>query len=422
MNGPQRLTERHLPHSQSTAGHQQPRKGFQHLTKRHLPPSQPARTGPSDPARGPRGSPKDTCHLHNARTGTSNPAQHASGSPNDTYHLPNACTGPSTSSAGSQQLAKRHLSPSQRSHGPQRPCAGFHPNAKQHLPPSQHAHWHQRRAKRHQPLSQCTLKPQARTGSQRLAKQYQPPSQRARTGPSDPSERRAPAHPVPVISDSPIDTYHLPNASMGRFDPARRPSSLAKRHIPPSERTDGPQHTQCRSSATRQSTPTTFPTRAWVAATQRGFPAGSPNDTYHLHNTRTGTSNPAQGFSSSPNDTHHLPKARTGPSTPSAGSGQARQTTPATFSTHARAPVNLRGDRPPPKSTPTTFPMHTLGIRHLPPVTFPEDAQAPATPTGTLRLTKQSVGYQRLDKRNLPPSQRMHGPQRNHAGSQRLAK
>ncbi|MGH0180065.1 UNVERIFIED_CONTAM: hypothetical protein FKN15_003201 [Acipenser sinensis] len=58
----------------------------------HLP---SARTGPSDPAWDPSGSPNDPCHLPSALMRPNESARGPTCSANGPWHLPNAPTGPS---------------------------------------------------------------------------------------------------------------------------------------------------------------------------------------------------------------------------------------------------------------------------------------------------------------------------------------
>ncbi|MGH0186927.1 UNVERIFIED_CONTAM: hypothetical protein FKN15_026783 [Acipenser sinensis] len=144
----------------------------------------------------------------------------------------------------------------------------------------------------------------------------------ARTGPSDiRNAYKGPSDPALGASSSPNNTYQLPNA-------LTRKTTLSTCHI---HNALTGHSNPTREPAARQTTPTTVTTHRRAPAhpparTGHTDPARCPSGSTkrHLHNTRTGTSNPAQGASGSPNDTYHLPSARTGPSEPVRGASSSQ--------------------------------------------------------------------------------------------------
>ncbi|MGH0164943.1 UNVERIFIED_CONTAM: hypothetical protein FKN15_052653 [Acipenser sinensis] len=117
-------------------------KNFRNFKRRHL--ASKNEQGPSNPDKGPSGSPNNTLHLPSVRTGPSDPSWGPSGSPNDIWHLTSQRTVPSDPSRGFKRIADQHLAPSQRALGPQRPSARSQWLAKRHLAPSQLAYEPQR--------------------------------------------------------------------------------------------------------------------------------------------------------------------------------------------------------------------------------------------------------------------------------------
>ncbi|MGH0147481.1 UNVERIFIED_CONTAM: hypothetical protein FKN15_010697 [Acipenser sinensis] len=252
------------------------------LGKRHLLPATFTTHGRAQahPVQVPRCSPKETCHHLNACTGHSETSPDPRGSSNDTYHFTSARTGPS-------DIRNAYKGPSDPALG-----ASSSPNNTYQLPNA---------LTRKTTLSTCHIH-NALTGHSNPTRE---PAARQTTPTTVTTHRRAPAHPVPVPSDSPKDTCHLPNARTGPSDPVRGPI------------------------------------------------------TCHLHIARTGPSNPTQVASGSQIYIYVLHNERTGSSTPNAGSQRlakrnlipsqrmhgkphripvARQMTPNTFPTRILAP------------------------------------------------------------------------------------
>ncbi|MGH0154018.1 UNVERIFIED_CONTAM: hypothetical protein FKN15_035906 [Acipenser sinensis] len=195
---------------------QRPYVGCQRLAKRswHLP---SVRTGPSDPARGPNGTPNAPWHFSNTCMGTSNSVRVPSGSPNAPWHLHCARTGhsdPTWGASGSPNgpwyLLSARTDTSDPTRGPSSSS-----NRPWHLP------------------SPCTgPSDPARVPSGSLNVPWHLPSMR--TGPSGtpngpwhiPSTHMGTSDPARGPICSPNAPWHLPRTSTGTSDPVRGASAL----------------------------------------------------------------------------------------------------------------------------------------------------------------------------------------------------
>ncbi|MGH0172426.1 UNVERIFIED_CONTAM: hypothetical protein FKN15_075725 [Acipenser sinensis] len=282
---------------------------------------------------------------------------------------------------GSQWLAKRHLPPSQRAHGPQRPCErgpSGSPDDTWHLPSTRKGPTVPVRGPSDSPNETCHFPSYARTPV---------------TSRGVPADRQTTPATFPTHARAPLTLRRVPAAH--------------KRHLAPSNCTHRPQRPSVGSQrgvpAARQTTPATFPARAWALGTPRSIPAahqttpdtfpacarapatlrgvkgpakrhlltcqrthgpqqpreggpsGSRNDTFHLPSVRMVPIEPVQGPSSSPNDTCHLPSVCMVPSDPVRVVPVAHQTTPDTFPVRARAPATPCGVSAAHQTTSATF-------------------------------------------------------------------